>query len=1158
MSHDHQNADDDDWINDYHDLCHYIHDRASVKTTKKNRYKFLLKVYKQRKQHTKPFNQNRSDGGLWETARLLDLQLQDSIAREMEMDRLEKKSKAQEAYQFVPRFKADPFVKVWCKVGESDSLDNDRMWQCIETRSANSPSVPFISRSTLITQYHHANWEYLGRKYFGRMQPIPMDGQCASELALSLENKVDDLIGVCNAVEYFYKRSILLDEIVRLALKYQHPDNLQFIMSYVKPTHIAAIYTFTKYISDEIPTEMKYPRPRDSKVPNRHCFCLGGIFNNDLLHTIEIRNRNYSLVSESSFATDRMMEKDECNPLIKLYQSPIRIDFKSYRKTMINNLTLFKDCFNWFTSSVLSNVTWGEIDGCRVVCAGGAVLGSLTCGSKSFEEYHETYLLSEQAIATLPLVCRKQIQEYLSYPTKKAISEARHQLQGKIQLQRRGFSFSEDGLTVDPLTCETFSNWYTSTQLHYNSTSSPYFNSDIDLFLITKSKESATERIKQLVKEITVCLPCSYHIVKTTYSLTILPTVFPYRPIQIVTATLQSYYEFILKADIDCTCFIYDGDHVYTHLRAIQSFYTSTNRISPRLLEPERSRMIKYAKRDYSFEATDLTDQIPGSSKIVEKRLQYCTLDPTPQFMTRIEPNIRFYLVGPTKIDESNDQDDLDGPTEIDIDPSTAFELDESTKTHVDSSATVFDLDRFLETDNMPKLVNPNFAYHGWNQLDRFVDQHIHTQPKSVVNIGVGCYQCGALILHHRLVDPNQIAVCKSCKQISEMKWKQWDSIKVDQNNAKYALVTGARMKVGYYIALRLLKSGFTVMVTTRFPWIAIDRYSMEDGYSEWKDRLFVYGCDFRHLPSVQSMINHIKQLFPRLDILINNAAQTIRRPRAYFRELIEKEEYLSLSYGLIGHITQSLKFIKNGDSSNYNEIPTPKRTVQLYNNEIPKSIMECSLMTQIQLLDHDREERNDKLFPEGCTDLHGEPLDKREQTTWRETIEETSPIEMMEVQLVNVTVPFMLISQLSPIMSNYIKTDGDDNHWKFIVNVSAQEGSFNKGYNHGHHTHTNMAKSSLNMMTYSIAESYLKKGIYVCGVDTGWCTKMTSQLKDGPESPLNEFDGAARVLDPIASILLLDDDDSAKRNKMHVGGMFCHFKAQDNVNYSGSVTRNE
>ncbi|EGG21417.1 short-chain dehydrogenase [Cavenderia fasciculata] len=742
---------------------------------------------------------------------------------------------------------------------------------------------------------------------------------------------------------------------------------------------------------------------------------------------------------------------------------------------MTNRLSLFKECFNWFTSSVLSNVTWGEIDGCRVVCAGGAVLGSLTHESKSFIDHHKTYLLIEKAIATLPTICRKQIQEYLSYPT----------------------------TILDPTTA---ANWYTSTQLHYNSTSSPYFNSDIDLFLITKSKESATERIKQLVKEITVSLPCSYHIIKTTYSLTILPTAFPYRPIQIVTSTLQSYYEYILKADIDCTCFIYDGDHVYTHLRAIRSLYTSTNYISPHLLGREQLRMIKYARRNYSFQTIDIKDQIPGFTRSdKQKSLKYGTIGATLECMTRIEPNTRF---------------DLDGFTEM----------------------------------NSPKLFNPNFAYHGWEQLDRFIDQHIHTQPKSVVNIGVECYQCGTLILHW-LVDSNQIAVCKSCKQMSERKWKQWDAIKVDQNNAKYALVTGARMKIGYYIALRLLKSGFTVMVTTRFPWIAIDRYSKEDGYSEWKDRLFVYGCDFRHLPSVQSMIDHIKQLFPRLDILINNAAQTIRRPCAYFRELIEKEEYLSLAYGLVDHITQSLKFIENGDNDS-SEISTPNRTVQTY-NEIPTTIMECSLMTQIQLLDHDKEERNDKLFPPGCTDLHGEPLDNREQTTWRETINETSPIEMMEVQLVNVTVPFMLISQLSPMMSNYIKTDCDDNDWKFIVNVSAQEGSFNKGYNQGHHTHTNMAKSSLNMMTYSIAESYLKKGIYVCGVDTGWCTKMTSQVKDGPESPLNEFDGAARVLDPIASILLLADDES-KRNKMHVGGMFCHFKAQDNVNYSGSVTRNE
>jgi NAD(P)-dependent dehydrogenase (short-subunit alcohol dehydrogenase family) len=56
----------------------------------------------------------------------------------------------------------------------------------------------------------------------------------------------------------------------------------------------------------------------------------------------------------------------------------------------------------------------------------------------------------------------------------------------------------------------------------------------------------------------------------------------------------------------------------------------------------------------------------------------------------------------------------------------------------------------------------------------------------------------------------------------------------------------------------------------------------------------------------------------------------------------------------------------------------------------------------------------------------------------------------------------------------------------KFIVNVSAMEGKFYR-FKSSNHPHTNMAKASLNMMTRTSAQDYVKSKIYMTAVDTGW-----------------------------------------------------------------------
>jgi NAD(P)-dependent dehydrogenase (short-subunit alcohol dehydrogenase family) len=125
-------------------------------------------------------------------------------------------------------------------------------------------------------------------------------------------------------------------------------------------------------------------------------------------------------------------------------------------------------------------------------------------------------------------------------------------------------------------------------------------------------------------------------------------------------------------------------------------------------------------------------------------------------------------------------------------------------------------------------------------------------------------------------------------------------------------------------------------------------------------------------------------------------------------------------------------------------------------------------------------------------------------------------PVELLEVQLCNVTTPFILCSRLRPAMaaSAYPR--------RYVVNVSAMEGVFSRGYKGPGHPHTNMAKAALNMLTRTSAEELFTDGILMTSVDTGWITDerphpLKSRLAaEGFHAPLDLADGAARVYDPI------------------------------------------
>ncbi len=314
----------------------------------------------------------------------------------------------------------------------------------------------------------------------------------------------------------------------------------------------------------------------------------------------------------------------------------------------------------------------------------------------------------------------------------------------------------------------------------------------------------------------------------------------------------------------------------------------------------------------------------------------------------------------------------------------------------------------------------------------------------------------------------------------------------------RVALVTGSRVKIGYQAAIMLLRAGAKVICTTRFPNDAAKRYAAEEDFDEWGDRIEIYGVDFRHTPSVEHFCRVLKMKLPRLDFIINNACQTVRRPAGFYDHLMDRElsteELPEEQRKLIGQL--------RADDEEETLPASP---------ETP-----AALLSQVELLAEDKE-RGNHLFPKGQLDADLQQVDLRKVNSWRLRTDEVSAIELLEVHLVNTVAPFIINARLKPLMVGVPTED------KQIVNVSAMEGQFYRIFKTDRHPHTNMAKAALNMMTRTSAMDYIDDGIHMNSVDTGWVTdedpahhaEKKREIHDF-HPPLDIVDGAARIVDPI------------------------------------------
>ena len=154
--------------------------------------------------------------------------------------------------------------------------------------------------------------------------------------------------------------------------------------------------------------------------------------------------------------------------------------------------------------------------------------------------------------------------------------------------------------------------------------------------------------------------------------------------------------------------------------------------------------------------------------------------------------------------------------------------------------------------------------------------------------------------------------------------------------------------------------------------------------------------------------------------------------------------------------------------------------------------------------------------LPEGVYDVNGQQLDTRRENSWLLKLGEVATVEAAEVLAINTLAPFTLNSKLKPLMLA-AEAEGEP---KFVVNVSAMEGKFYR-YKTPNHPHTNMAKAALNMMTRTSADALKDEGIYMNSVDTGWINdenpleKASRLAAEGFQTPIDEIDAAARILDP-------------------------------------------
>lgn len=415
-----------------------------------------------------------------------------------------------------------------------------------------------------------------------------------------------------------------------------------------------------------------------------------------------------------------------------------------------------------------------------------------------------------------------------------------------------------------------------------------------------------------------------------------------------------------------------------------------------------------------------------------------------------------------------------------------------------------------------PRLSAPDEApFPGAAADDLYLDGPEVEEPRN-------CYICKADFTRlHFFYD----SMCPPCAAFNWQKRNQTVDLR-----GRVAIVTGGRVKIGYQAVIKLLHAGCKVIVTTRFPRDAVKRFAAEPDFDQWHDRLEVLGLDLRHTPSVEAFSRYVLETQDRLDFILNNACQTVRRPPGFYEHMMELEaapmDGLPEAARAVLHSYATLiGGHDEGGDPHAVSAPTsaPTSGVERSGSRgVPKivGLTHAASLSQVPLVDGDRvddREVVEKLFPVGRLDQDLQQVDLRDKNSWRMTLAEVPTVELLEVHLVNAVAPFVMNARLKPLMLR--QKTGD----KHIVNVSAMEGQFRRSFKTDKHPHTNMAKAALNMLTRTSAPDYAADGIFMNSVDTGWITdedpKHHQERKIAEHRfhpPLDIVDAAARICDPF------------------------------------------
>lgn len=373
---------------------------------------------------------------------------------------------------------------------------------------------------------------------------------------------------------------------------------------------------------------------------------------------------------------------------------------------------------------------------------------------------------------------------------------------------------------------------------------------------------------------------------------------------------------------------------------------------------------------------------------------------------------------------------------------------------------------------NSDKLIKETFIIaNALKTKTEFSENQTDIVDYKDLDISKKCYSCGETysklhFFYHKL-----------CPDCAEYNYHQRNKT---FNLSNYnVIITGGRVKVGYATVLKFLRANANVILTSRFPALALELLMKEQDYEQWKDNLTIYGLDLRNLKAVQEFIDYCYNHLKGLDILVNNAAQTIKYPLEYYKPLLKIENSLLLT----------------------------SNSSRLFRNLTPITVHQSHLLE-----DFDQQDLQLNRF--------GQPIDFRDKNSWNSTLSEIGLEELLEVNLINHISPYILISGLEDLMIRSVNKE------RFIINVTSSEGQFSYPNKNIYHPHTNMTKAALNMLTRTSAKDFVADSIFVNSVDVGWIStgateaKRETQFNNLKIPPLDPVDGAARILHPIDEVI--------------------------------------